>query len=67
VDRRLEAAQDAQKPARWRLRLSGLDLPGRRWALRRLVLGAVRRAERSLTTAATDPQPSHQQPSPTSS
>lgn len=48
VDRRLKVAQDAHKPAAWRLRLGGLDLPGRRWTLRRLILLAVRRAEREL-------------------
>ncbi len=32
----------------WRLRLGGLDLPGRRLAVRRLILVAVKRSERSL-------------------
>ena len=45
VDRRLKAAEDAQEPAGWRLRLGGLNLPGRRLVLRRLVLAAVRQAE----------------------
>ncbi len=45
VDRRLS---ENDKPTPWRLRLGGLNLPGRRLALRRLVLTAVRRAEREL-------------------
>ena len=44
VDRRLKQAKG--KSASWRLRLGGLNLPGRRLVLRRLVLKAVRRAEK---------------------
>ena len=44
ADRRLK--QDEGKSASWRLRLGGFNLPGRRLVLRRLVLVAVRRAER---------------------
>ncbi len=49
VERRLKAAEDAQESAGWRLRLGGLNLPGRRLLLRRLVLVAVRWAERTLS------------------
>ncbi len=45
IDRRLKQAKG--KSAGWRLRLGGIDLPGRRLVLRRLVLVAVWRAERS--------------------
>ena len=46
VDRRLKAAQDAGEPASWRLRFGGLELPGRRLALRQIILQAVRLAEK---------------------
>ena len=45
VDRRL--GHDEGESASWRLRLGGIDLPGRRLVLRRLVILAVRRAERN--------------------
>ena len=47
ADRRLKAAEKEGESASWRLRLGGLNLPGRRLLLRRLVLVAVRRAEHS--------------------
>ena len=47
ADRRLK--QDEGESASWRLRLGGLNLPGRRLVLRRLVLVAVRRAERETS------------------
>ena len=49
VDRRLKQAKDEGKSAGWRLRLGGISLPGRRLVLRRLVLLAVRRAEREVS------------------
>ena len=55
IDRRLKSAKEAGKAAGWRLRLGGMDLPGRRLMLmlmlmlrlRWIVLVAVRRAERN--------------------
>ena len=52
VNRRLEHAKASDKPAPWRLRLGGLNLPGRRVAIRRLILLAVRRTERESVKAA---------------
>ena len=49
ADRRLKQGKEADEPASWRLRLGGLNLPGRRLLLRRLVLVAVRRAEREAS------------------
>ena len=50
VQRRLDEADD-DKPAPWRVRLGGKDLPGRRYVLRKLVIKAVRRAEKAATGA----------------
>ena len=54
VQRRIDEAKKADKPAPWRVRLGGMDLPGRRLALRRLVLKAVRKAEKAVDREAVD-------------
>ena len=51
VDRRLKSAQEAATSPPWRLRLGGLELPGRRYLLRKLILRAARLAERDLLKA----------------
>ena len=51
VQRRLDEAAKDGKPAPWRVRLGGKDLPGRRYVLRKLVIKAVRRAEKASADA----------------
>ncbi len=47
LDRLDEQLQKNKKPG-WQLKLGGLDLPGRRLAIRAMILRAVRRAEADL-------------------
>ena len=45
IERRLKRAKEGGKRSGWRLRLGGMELPGRRLVLRRIVIVAARRAE----------------------
>ncbi len=45
VQRRIDKAKADGKPVPWRVQLGGKDLPGRRYAMEKLILKAISRAE----------------------
>ena len=49
IERRLKRAKDVGKKCGWRLRVGGLELPGRRLVLKWFVLAAVWQTERKVS------------------